>query len=64
MRLIRFRADACRQFFLETASPSRAGHELFSLQSTVNHLSRLRVAFLNTRPYAAAFRSRLALVNL
>ena len=60
---MRFLADAWRQFFLEIASPKRATSLSLSLQSTVNHLSRLRVAFLKTRRNARAFNSRLALVN-
>ena len=63
MRLILFRAVACRQLFLEIANPSRATPPLLSLQSTVNHLSRLRVACLNTRPKAAALSSRFSLRN-
>lgn len=35
----------------------------FRRQSTVNHLSRLRVAFSNTRPNAEASSNRLALLN-
>ncbi len=63
MRLILLRAVALRQCFLDIARPSRAGPSSFSLHSTVNHLSRLRVAFSNTRPNAAAFRSRQRFPN-
>jgi len=49
IRLILFLVVAARQCFLEIAKPRRAASLLFSRHSTVNHLSRLRVAFLNTR---------------
>ena len=63
MRLILFLAVAARQCFFEMARPSRALSVLLCLHSTVNHLSRLRVAFLKTRPNAAASNSRLLLRN-
>ena len=63
MRLILFLVVAARQCFFEIARPSRAASLLFRLQSTVNHRSRLRVAFLNTRPNAAASGSRLLCRN-
>lgn len=63
MRLSRLRSVASRQCFFDTAKPNRARPSLFALQSTVNCLSRLRVAVLNTRPKAAASRSRLPRVN-
>lgn len=59
MRLILLRPVACRQFFFEIAKPSRATSLFVSLHRTVNHSSRLRTACLNTRPNAAASRSRL-----
>jgi len=61
MRLILFLFVAARQFFFEIARPSRAPPPSFSRDRTVNHLSLLRVAFLNTRPYAAASSNRLSL---
>lgn len=63
MRLILFLDVAARQCFFEMARPSRAVSVLLSMHSTVNHLSRLRVAFLKTRPNAAASNSRLLLRN-
>jgi hypothetical protein len=60
---IRFRAVARRHNFLEIASPRRARSSSFRRQSTVNSSSRLRVAFSNTRPKAAAFSSRLGFWN-
>lgn len=60
---IRLRAVALRQCFFEIARPSRAMSSLLSRQSTVKNLSRLRVAFLNTRPKAAASSSRFAFLN-
>ena len=59
-RFILFLPVAARQFFFEIANPSLAMPLSLSLQSTVNHLSRLRVAFLKTREYAAASSSRLS----
>jgi hypothetical protein len=50
MRLILFLLVAARQFFFEIAKPKRESLPLFSRHRTVNHLSLLRVAFLNTRP--------------
>jgi hypothetical protein len=61
--LMRFRAVALRQCFFEMARPSLAISSLLSRQSTVNNLSRLRVAFLNTRPKAAALSSRFVFWN-
>jgi len=63
IRFIRFLAVAFRQCFLEIASPSLAPTQPLSLQSTVNHLSRLRFAFWNTRPKAAAVSNRSCLLN-
>ena len=63
VRLIRFLSLAKRQFFFAIAMPSRASPILLCRQSTVNNLSRLRVAPSNTRPYAAASSSRLRLGN-
>ena len=60
---IRFRAVARRQCFFEIASPSFACSESLSRHNTVKRLSRLRVALSNTRPKAAASRSRLSFVN-
>ena len=57
-RLILFLPVAGRQFFFEIARPSLAASVSLPRQSTVNQRSRLRVAFLNTREYAAASRSR------
>ena len=62
-RLIRLRAVAARQFFFEIARPRRPCTPSLSRLRTVNHLSRLRVAFLNTRPNAAASSRRLSLRN-
>jgi len=61
--LIRFRAVALRQCFFEMANPSRPISSLLSRQSTVKNLSRLRVAFLNTRPKAAASSIRFVFWN-
>jgi hypothetical protein len=61
--LIRFLDVALRQCFLEMARPSRACSSLLARQSTVKNLSRLRVAFLNTRPKAAASNSRFTFWN-
>ena len=63
MRLILFLDAAARQCFFEMARPSRAVSVLLSMHSTVNHLSRQRVAVLKTRPNAAASNSRLLLRN-
>jgi hypothetical protein len=60
---IRLRPVALRQCFFETAKPSLAASSILVRDSTVNNLSRLRVAFLNTRPNAAASRSRFVLRN-
>ena len=49
--------------FFEIASPSRALVNSLRRQSTVNHLSRLRVAFSNTRSNAAASGKRLSSLN-
>jgi hypothetical protein len=64
MRFIRFRPVACRQCFFDIAKPSRAMSRPFFRASTVNHLSLLRVAFLNTRPNASALSSRFSLWSL
>ncbi len=61
--LMRFRVIALRQCFFEIARPSRATPSLLSRQSTVKNLSRLRRAFLNTRPKAAASSSRFVFWN-
>ena len=61
--LIRFRPVARRQCFLEIARPSLGLLCSLRLHSTVNNLSRLRVAFSNTRPKAAASSNRLSLEN-
>ena len=66
MRLILFLALAARQFFFEIAKPSRGTPNRAALpsllrHSTVNTLSLLRLAFLKTRPYAAASSSRFSL---
>jgi len=63
MRFIVFLDVAFRQCFFETASPSLASCPSLSRQSTVNHLSRLRFAFSNTRPNAAALSNRLCRRN-
>ena len=63
MRLIRFLVDAFRQCFFEMARPSRTASSLFVRHSTVKSLSRLRVAFLNTRPNAGASRRRFFFWN-
>ena len=60
---MRFLALALRQCFFEIAIPSRQISSLLSRQSTVKNLSRLRVAFLNTRPKAAASSNRLVFRN-
>jgi len=52
-----------RQCFFEIARPSLAGSPSFSRLSTVKHLSRLRFAFSNTRPNAAAVSNRLCRRN-
>ena len=59
MRFIVFLDVAFRQCFFEIASPSRACCPPLSRQSTVNQRSRLRFAFSNTRPNAAALSNRL-----
>lgn len=59
MRFILFLPVAARQCFLEIARPSRASPVSFSRLRTVNHLSLLRLALSNTRPYALASSSRL-----
>ena len=61
--LMRFRAVALRQCFFEMARPSLAISSSLCRQSTVNNLSRLRVAFLNTRPKAAALSKRFGFWN-
>jgi hypothetical protein len=63
MRFTRFLCVARRQCFLEIARPSLALSRLLGLYNTVNNLSRLRPAFANTRPKAAASSSRLSLVK-
>ena len=60
---MRFLVLALRQCFFEIAIPSRQVSSLLSRQSTVKNLSRLRVAFLNTRPKAAASSKRLVFRN-
>lgn len=60
---IRLRALARRHCFFEMARPSLAVSAVLGRHSTVNRLSRLRVALSNTRPKAAASRSRLLFVN-
>lgn len=64
---MRFLETASRQCFFEIARPSR-GTAAFCpstlrRERTVNIRSRLRFAFLNTRPYAAASSNRLFLVS-
>ena len=59
----RLRAVALRQCFFEIARPSLATESSFDRHSTVKNLSRLRVAFSNTRPNASASSSRLVFVN-
>ena len=49
IRLSLFLPLAVLHCFFEMASPSRAIANSLRRQSTVNHLSRLRVAFWNTR---------------
>lgn len=61
--LMRFRAVARRQYFLEIASPSLATPASLHRQSTVNNLSRLRLACSNTRSKAAALSSRFVSLN-
>ena len=61
--LMRFLAVARRQRFLEMARPSLAVSVSFRRYSTVNSVSRLRVAASNTRPKSAASSSRLSFVN-
>ena len=63
MRFNLFLAVAARQCFLEIAKPRRAASPRFSRHRTVNHLSLLRAAFLNTRLNAAASSNRLSLRN-
>jgi len=61
--LMRFRALAWRQCFLEIARPSRGVISALRRHSTVKNPSRLRAAFANTRPNAAASSSRLFFLN-
>jgi len=63
VRLIRLRLVARRQFFLDIAMPSLALPWSLLRHNTVKNLSRLRVAFANTREKAAASSSRLAFEN-
>ena len=58
IRFKRFLLDARRQFFLPIARPSRGSLLLLARYSTVNILSRLRPACLNTRPNDALSASR------
>lgn len=62
-RFTRFLSQALRQCFRDIASPSLAWSLPFSLDKTVNKLSRLLLALANTRLYASASGKRLALVN-
>jgi hypothetical protein len=61
--LIRFLAVALRHCFFDMARPSLAISSWLSRHSTVKNLSRLRVAFLKTRPKAAASGSRFCFWN-
>jgi len=63
MRFMRFLCVAGRQCFLEIARPSLGTFRSLRLYNTVNNLSRLRPAFSNTRPKAAASSSRLSFLN-
>ena len=59
----RLRAVAFLHCFFDIAKPSRDLSSSFLRHSTVNHLSRLRVAFSNTRPNDAASSNRQSLLN-
>ncbi len=63
IRLIKFLVVALRQCFFDIARPSLARTMPLSREITVNHLSRLRFAFSNTRPYAAAVNNRFSRRN-
>ena len=60
----RFRPTASRQFFFETASPSRPCLVSFDLYKTVKYLSLLRRAPLKTRPYESLSNKRFWRENL
>jgi hypothetical protein len=62
-RFRRFRAEALRQCFLDMASPSLARSFPFSLDKTVNKLSRLLFALANTKEYEAASGKRCDLLK-
>src|SRR5690606_4815965 len=62
-RFKRFLSQAFRQCFLDIASPSLAWSIPFSLDKTVNSLSRLLLALANTRLNASAPGKRLALLK-
>jgi len=63
MRFSLLRALAWRQCFFEMARPNRAMLLSLSAHNTVNHLSRLGIAFSNTLENAAVFDSRLNFLN-
>ncbi len=63
IRLRRLRTVAFLHCFFDIAKPSRDVSSSFLRHSTVNHLSRLRVALSNTRPNDAASSNRLSLLN-